>query len=408
MGHDVVAGEAATDDLQLLDIDLGGRDQREDDPPAPEPPLVLSRRTARLGALALLAVGAVIGWAVTSGPEPEADDPARFAPTPMEQPDGVLSELDHADRAGTGAGDAAVTPLRRADRLRGEIGLVASASSADERPALWLIDSEGRLLARADLPLTRDDTEVPLVLARDNVYVIGDRDVYRLPAGLDGYAGVIAEDRRIVSGGRSDRVWLVDETRSTFAALDTIEADIGPSFTTAEPMADIWSGVTDGIIVSRPTDGSRRLSLLDPGGAPVDLGLAEPADGATVLHTSGDLALVHGPDTAVYDVREQTYVMEPSQLGDVVDGCMSPGGRFAAVVTADGTLRGVEMRTGQTWWVADDVPADLGITWTGPDQLVFIDGERLTAIDLPSGNAAGIATLSEGSDWRLVGSGTTC
>ncbi|MDY7099638.1 MAG: hypothetical protein S0880_00485 [Actinomycetota bacterium] len=420
MRHDVVASPGArgsdgdapgADDVPVLDLGLddGGRDP-EPHPPEPEPPLVVSRRSARLGAVALVLVGAVIGWAVTSGPDPD-DDPGPTAPastTPDPPTPGVAEELELADRRAA-ATDAAVTPLRRADRLRGDVGLVATSSAGpDDRPALWMIDGDGRLLARADLPLGRDTDGPPVVISGDNVFLAGDADVYRLPIGLDGYAGVLAEGRRIVPGGRPDRAWLVDDEGSTFASLDTIEAEIGPSFSATEEIGAVWSGVDDGLLVSVADAPADRVSLLTPDGAAHDLGLLTPVDGATVLSTAADLALVRGPDVAVYDLRSRTYAMAPRRLGDVVDGCLSPGGRYAAVVSADGTLTGIEVRTGETWWVADEVPADLGITWTGPDQLVYVDADRLTAIDLPSGNAAGVAMLSTGHDWRLVGSGTTC
>jgi hypothetical protein len=149
----------------------------------------------------------------------------------------------------------------------------------------------------------------------------------------------------------------------------------------------------------------------------VSLPLPDEASTASYLAASGDLGVFLSAGEVV--VRNLALGVEVVRLDadisglSLVQACVSPDTSAIALIARDGLSRVFDMETGEVVQTFVTTTTLRGVAWSAPGQIVYlIDGtgnDRLVqALDITSGQEHAIASLHQGSNWKLTTDGPSC
>ena len=377
----------------------------------------VARRTAALTAAGMLALGLLGGWMIGAAGENATirDEFGSTVPSPVATSTVASTTTSTSPPVSTRFPPTSLEVLRGASELAGVV-VVAPHPGATGGSPLWILSGDG-LVRRYEVPLWPGDYPNPLILYGNQVAFADLQHVYLTDIDLDGPPRAVTEGSFLLPSGTTDLIWIVGDGSAWVAQLDPTTGTVGERFDVSDVISWPESGLGSGLLV-RPINEATygRIAHWNPEAGLRPVEVDDPQ--SRLLTAAGTLAVFLSPGNTfqVLDVVRSANVsqfsMEPGEFVDV-EGCLSPDGSSIALFGREILDVVVSLTGGDVLHEFDPDEQIDAIGWVSSDQLVVQtaaeEGQRLLrVIDLPSGTATDIASLSGLGSWWMTASGSNC
>ncbi|MGA7281449.1 MAG: hypothetical protein WBZ40_06655 [Acidimicrobiia bacterium] len=395
-------------------------------PDGSAPPSPGSGPTRRLGLAALVGlVGLVGGWIL--GSNTPAETAAGTTGTTLSEStiQSTVTTIAPASATSTPAVPTLVPPLRgqvdlfpNATALEGSVALATGGSGSLSGQNVWIVQSGGRLVQRADVPLQFGGAIDQMLLVGDYLIYAGGNGTFTLGSDLaDPAEPVVGGPTFLIPGSGPSSAWVVGGyDPDWFAPFDGVTGLVGEQ-TQMNGLGFPLAGFDDGLLIApNSPEINGRYVVWRPGGEPepIDIELSPQAGLYTV---SGQMAVSvsPGPLISVIDIDTNEIVaMMPFDSGEgLVSGvCLSPDLSYLAVVSSTGPVQVFRLATEELVGTMTTSATNWGVGWTGPSQLAFVaetsSGTRLHLFDPGTSFTVDVAQLAAPGEWRIATSGPVC
>ncbi len=395
-------------------------------PDGSAPPSPGSGPTRRLGLAALVGlVGLVGGWIL--GSNTPAETAAGTTGTTLSEStiQSTVTTIAPASATSTPAVPTLVPPLRgqvdlfpNATALEGSVALATGGSGSLSGQNVWIVQSGGRLVQRADVPLQFGGAIDQMLLVGDYLIYAGGNGTFTLGSDLaDPAESVVGGPTFLIPGSGPSSAWVVGGyDPAWFAPFDGVTGLVGEQ-TQMNGLGFPLAGFDDGLLIApNSPEINGRYVVWRPGGEPepIDIELSPQAGLYTV---SGQMAVSVSPGPLISVINIDTneiVAMMPFDSGEgLVSGvCFSPDLSYIAAVSSTGPVQVFRLATEELVGTVTTSATNWGVGWTGPSQLAFVaetsSGTRLRLFDPATSFTVDVAQLAAPGEWRIATSGPVC